>query len=164
MGRKSIKEDKNIYFTLREKQGLSREQASEKLVCVSTGRLSKIEYGEVLPYPEEVAAMSATYKFPGLCNYYCANDCPLGQMFVPQVEVKELPVIMLEMLALLNILNKEKDRLIEIAVDGTISDEEIRDFKSIRSDLEKMSMTIDSMELWLDNMIAEGKIKRELID
>ena len=164
MGRKSIKEDKNIYFSLREAQGMSREQASEELICVSTGRLAKIEYGEVLPYPEEVAAMANTYKYPGLCNYYCANDCPLGQMYVPQVEVKDLPVITLEMLALLNKLNKEKERLIEITVDGEIGDDEIKDFKSIRADLEKMSMAIDSMQLWIDNMIAEGKIERGIME
>ena len=102
--------------------------------------------------------MANAYKVPSLCNYYCANDCPLGQAYVPQVQVKELPIITLEMLAILNRLVKEKDRLIEITVDGRISPDEIADFKRIRSELEKMSMTIDSMQLWLDNTIAAGKI------
>lgn len=148
MGRKSTKSDKNIYFSLREELGLSREQASEELKCVSVSRLTKIEFGETIPYPEEVSAMANTYRTPSLCNYYCANDCPLGQEYVPQVEVKELPIITLEMLAILNKLTKEKDRLIEITVDGKISADEIADFRQIRSDLEKMSMTIDSMQMW----------------
>ncbi len=162
MGRKSTKNDKNIYFSLREEMGLSREQASEALKCISVSRLSKIEYGDTIPYPEEINAMANVYRAPSLCNYYCANDCPLGQEYVPQVEVKELPIITLEMLAILNKLAKEKDRLIEITVDGQISSDEIADFKKIRSDLEKMSMTIDSMQMWISNKIAEGKISKEL--
>lgn len=163
MGRKSVKEDKNIYFTLREDLGLSRDQASEQLGCISVSRLSKIEYGEVIPYPEEIHAMAQTYKAPSLCNYFCANDCPLGQVYVPQVEVKELPTVTLEILAILNRLTQEKERLIEITVDGTISEDEFEDFRAIRSDLEKMSLTIDSMQMWIDNKIAEGAIDGHLL-
>ncbi len=162
MGRRSIRTDKNIYFTLREELGLSREQACEALKCISASRLSKIEYGETIPYPEEISAMANVYRAPRLCNYYCANDCPLGQEYVPQVEVKELPVITLEMLAILNRLTKEKERLIEITADGEISEDEIKDFKTIKSDLEKMSLTIDSMQMWISNKIAEGKVSEEL--
>ena len=161
MGRRSTKEDKNIYQTMREGLNLSRAQACELLQSVSESRLFRIESGETIPYPEEVYAMANMYKSPSLCNYYCANDCPLGQAYVPQVQVKELPIITLEMLAILNRLVKEKDRLIEITVDGKIDPEEIADFKRIRSELGKMSMTIDSLQLWLDNMIASGEIDRK---
>ncbi len=158
MGRRSVKEEKNIYQTIREELGWSRARACNELDTISDSRLFKIENDETVPYPEEVYTMANVYKAPHLCNYYCANDCRLGQAYVPQVEIKELPIITLEMLAILNRLVKEKDRLIEITVDGEISPEEIADFKRIRSELETMSMTIDSMQLWLDNTIASGKI------
>ena len=161
MGRRSTKEDKNKYQMIREGLGLSRAKACELLQSVSDSRLFKIENNETIPYPEEVYAMANAYKSPSLCNYYCANDCPLGQADVPQVQVKELPIITLEMLAILNRLVKEKDRLIEITVDGKLDSEELSDFKKIRSELEKMSMTIDSLQLWLDNMIASGEIDRK---
>lgn len=164
MGRKSTKEDKNIYQQTREQLGLSRAQACEQLKYVSDSRLFRIENGETIPYPEEVYAMANTYKMPSLCNYYCANDCTLGQAYVPQVEVKELPIITLEMLAVLNRLVKEKDRLIEITVDGKISPDELSDFKRIKTELEKMSMTIDSMQMWLDNTIAAGEIDKKSFD
>lgn len=162
MGQKSTRPDKNIYFTTREDLGLSRERACEALECISISRLTKIEFGDTIPYPEEVNAMAKVYREPSLCNYYCANDCPLGQEYVPQVEVKDLPIITLEMLAILNKLTKEKDRLIEITVDGKIEADEIEDFKRIRSDLEKMSLTIDSMQMWISNKIAEGEVSQEL--
>ena len=164
MGRRSTKEDKNKYQLVREGLGLSRAKACELLQSISDSRLFKIENDETIPYPEEVYAMANSYKAPSLCNYYCANDCPLGQAYVPQVQVKELPIITLEMLAILNRLVKEKDRLIEITVDGKIDSEELSDFKRIRSELEKMSMTIDSLQLWLDNMIASGEIDRKSLE
>lgn len=164
MGRKSVKEDKNIYFTLREEQGLSREQACEMLSCISVSRLSKIEYGEALPYPEEIYAMANAYKAPSLCNFFCSNDCPLGQAYVPQVEVKELPTVTLEILSILNRLEQQKNRLIEITADGKISEDEFADFRTIRSDLDKMSLTIDSMQMWIQNKIADGEISKEFIE
>ena len=44
MGRKSTKENKNIYQRCREEQGLTREKASEKMIGVSASRIEKIEY------------------------------------------------------------------------------------------------------------------------
>ena len=164
MGQKSVKNNKNIYHRLREERGLSRAAASELLQCVTESRLVRIEIEGSLPYPEEIKAMSEAYKTPALCNHYCSQDCPLGQYYVPKVKDKELSTITLEMLALLNQLNRQKDRLIEITVDGMIDPDEVKDFKKIRSDLEKMSMTIDSMQLWIDNAIADGVIDEKAFD
>ena len=77
------------------------------------------------------------------------------------MQIRELPQITVEMLATLNNLNKDKDRLLEIAVDGTISEDEIPDFLSIQDSLEKMSITIDALKLWVDQKIAEGQLDRE---
>lgn len=156
MGRKSIRENKNVYQHSRESAELTRAQACERMQCVSESRLYRIESGETLPYPDEVSAMSEAYKAPGLCNFYCANDCPLGQDRVAVVPEKELPIITLEILSILNKLSTEKDRLIEISADGRISQDEMLDFKRIRERLEEMSSTIDALQLWLDNAIAAG--------
>ncbi len=164
MGRKSIKADKNVYQQLREEKGYSRIKASELLKCISDSRLVRIESGDTTPYPEEIITMSEVYSEPNLPNIYCANDCPLGKAYVTQVEAKDLPVITLEMLNLLNRLTKQKDRLIEITVDGEITQDEMEDFKEIKKDLEQMSMTIDSMQLWLENMVADGKINRKALE
>ena len=63
------------------------------------------------------------------------------------------------MLAVLNQLNQKRDRLIEITVDGEISDEEIEDFEAIRRQLNDMSMTIDSLSLWVEKAIDAGQYK-----
>ena len=115
MGRKSTKENKNVYQTSRESLGLTREAAAEKLEFLSADRIEKIESEKSLPHPDEILAMADCYKNPSLCNYYCSHECPIGQECVPEVQMKDLSQITLEMLASLNTLNRDKDRLIEIA-------------------------------------------------
>lgn len=164
MGRKSTKENKNIYQISRENLGLTREAASEQMDFISADRIEKIESEKSAPHPEEILAMADCYKNPSLCNYYCSHECPIGEEYVPEVEVKDLSQITLEMLATLNTLQKEKDRLIEITVDGEITEDEIPDFKTIQKDLERMSMTIESLKLWVDQTIATGKIDKSMLD
>ena len=85
MARVSTKENKNIYQRTREELKLSREAASQLLESIPPERIEKIENERSLPHPDEVLIMSDRYKQPGLCNYYCANQCPIGQQYVPEV-------------------------------------------------------------------------------
>ncbi len=158
MGRKSTRENKNIYQTSREEAGLTREAASEALTFISSDRIEKIESEKSLPHPDEILAMADCYKNPSLCNYYCSHECPIGQEYVPEVKLKDLSQITLEMLASLNALEKEKNRLIEITVDGVISNDEKEDFQRIQSQLAQISMAVDSLQLWVQKAIADGKI------
>lgn len=161
MGRASTKENKNQYQLIREELGLSREKASELLETIPPERIEKIENERSCPHPDEVLVMSQKYKKPSLCNYYCSNQCPIGKEYVPEVQVKELSAIVLEMLASLNSVSKTKDRLIEIAADGVISDDEIEDFIYIQNELEKISITVETLQLWAERMLANGLIDAE---
>ena len=164
MGRKSVKENKNIYQTSREGQCLTREAAAEKLEFISSDRIEKIENEKTVPHPEEILAMADVYKNPALCNYFCSNVCPIGQEYIPEVKVKDLAQITVEMMVSLNNLVKERDRLLEITVDGEITHDELPDFIKIQNELEKMSMTIDSLKLWLSNSIANGKLDKSALE
>ena len=158
MARSSTKENKNIYHKTRESLQLSREAASELLESITPERIEKIENERSLPHPDEVLIMADKYKQPSLCNYYCANQCPIGQQYVPEVKIKDLSQIVLEMLASLNALNKQRERLIEITVDGKISGDEIKDFIYIQEELEKISIAVETLQLWSEQMIATGMI------
>lgn len=158
MGRASTKENKNKYQLAREELGLSREKASDLLEVIPPERIEKIENERTLPHPDEVLVMSQKYKKPSLCNYYCSNECPIGKEYVPEVQIKELSAIVIEMLASLNSVNKTKDRLIEIAADGVISDDEIDDFIHIQEELERISITVETLQLWAEKMLANGII------
>ena len=160
MGRKSTKENKNIYQTSRESVNLTRDGAAELLEFISSDRIEKIENEKSLPHPDEILAMADCYKNPSLCNYYCSHECPIGQEYVPEITFKELSQITLEMLASLNALEKQKNRFIEITVDGTISEDEMQDFQSIQKQLSQMALAIDALQLWVQKAIADGKIEQ----
>jgi len=158
MGRLSTKENKTLFQLSREELGYSRDKASELLDWISAERIEKIENEKSLPHPDEVLAMSVTYKNPKLCNHYCANLSPIGQEYVPEIKVKDLSQIILEMLASLNSMNKKKERLIEITADGEISGDEIEDFVHIQEELERISITVETLQLWAERMLATGAI------
>ena len=161
MARVSTKENKNIYQLTREELKLSREAAGELLESIQPDRIEKIENERSLPHPEEILVMADKYKQPGRCNYYCANQCPIGQQYVPEVKIKALSQIVLEMLASLNAMNKQKERLIEITADGQISGDEIEDFIFIQEELERISITVETLQLWSEQMLATGIIDAE---
>lgn len=162
MGRASVKQNKNKYQLAREELGLSREKASELLETVTPERIEKIESEKCRPYPDEVLTMAQKYRRPGLCNYYCSNQCPIGQEYVPEVQIKELSAIVLEMLASLNSVDKKKERLIEITADGKIDGGELDDFISIQQELERISVTVETLQLWVEKMLLSGQIDPEL--
>lgn len=161
MGKKSIKKDKNIYQLSREALELTREKASEQLTFISADRIEKIESGKSLPHPDEILAMAKCYKKPNLCNYYCSHECQIGQEYVPEVKEKALSQIVLEMLSLLNSVEEEKNRFIEITADGEITEDEYHDFVQIQDKLEKISLSVDSLKLWVERTVAEGRICKE---
>ena len=161
MGRASKKENKNRYQLAREELGLTREKAGELLEVIPPERIEKIENERSCPHPDEVLVMSQKYKRPSLCNHYCANQCPIGKEYVPEVKVKELSTIVVKMLAYLNSAEKTKNRLIEIAVDGEISNDEIEDFIRIQQELERISITVETLQLWSERMLANGLIDRQ---
>ena len=158
MGRASIKENKTAFQIAREEMGLTREKASELLECITADRLEKIENGRSNPHPDEVLTMAEKYKAPNLCNKYCAIECPIGQAYVPEVAMKGLSDTTLAMLASLNKVEELKDRFVEIVADGVIDEDEYEDFVKIQDELEKVSLAIEALQLWVEKTIADGKI------
>ena len=164
MGKKSTKENKIIYQLNRERLELTREKASELLESVTSDRIEKIESGKSLPHPDEVLAMAKCYQNPLLCNYFCSEECPIGRQYVPKVESKMLSQIVLEMLASLNSIDKKKNRLIEITADGEVSDDELKEFVAIQEELEQISLTVESLQLWAETMMIKGEINSDKIN
>ena len=161
MGKKSVKENKNIYFEAREKAGLTRAEASEIIGTISESRLEKLETGKTAILPEDVVDMARAYKRPELCNYYCTHECRIGKDTVPEVKASSLSEIVLGMLAALNSLDSQKNRLIDITADGVISDDELPDFVNIQKQLDQIDLTVESLKVWVASTIADGKINKD---
>lgn len=102
--------------------------------------------------------MAEKYRSPELCNYYCANECEIGRQYVPEITIRDLSQIVLEMLASLNSVKKRQERLIEITADGVIEEDEVGDFIKIQEELEKISITVETLQLWAEQKLASGEI------
>ncbi len=164
MGKQSTRENKTIYQICREEAGLTRSEASENMVAVSDSKIEKIEYELQEPTPYEIIQMADCYKRPDLCNYYCSHKCDIGHRYVPQIEISDLSDIILETIASLNDINPLTSRLIQIARDGKITDDEIKDFAYISKKLDEVSLAVDSLNLWVDKTASENGINIDLLN
>ena len=79
-------------------------------------------------------------------------------------EVTDLSNIILETIASLNEINPLTGRLIQIARDGKISDDEMKDFAYISKKLDEISLAIDSLNLWVDKTAGEQGLNLELLN
>ena len=161
MPRRSTRENKNVYQRSRERAQLTREAAAERMVFLSSARIEKIESERSAPQPEEVLAMAEAYGDPMLRNAYCTQECPIGKKYVPRAEAKSISQITLDMVVTLNDLMRDRDRLMEITVDGTISAEEQKDFRAIRENLDRMRSAIESLQLWVDGAVERAEKETE---
>lgn len=71
--------------------------------------------------------MAKGYKEPALCNHYCSNECAIGRQYVPEVSIKDLRQIVIEMTLSLNAMRNKQNRLMEISVDNTVDEDQIDD-------------------------------------
>lgn len=154
-----------IYKATRKNLDLTRDEVCDKASLmdnpIQPERLERIENGKFAINPEEVMLLAEIYGEPTLCNHYCSKECPIGEKYVPEVKVKDLAQIVLEMLSSLNSMKKSQERLIEITADGMIDDDEIKDFIFIQKELERISITVETLQLWVEQMLADKKINLE---
>ena len=162
MGRVSTKKDKTIYQLYREKCEFTREKASELMEAMTPSRIEKIENGKE-PTPYDIIQMADCYRRPDLCNYYCSHQCAIGDRYVPRIEVTEFANIIIETIASLNDITPLTSKLIQIARDGQITDEEIPDFARISNKLDEISLAIDALNLWIDRAASENNLNTELL-
>ena len=161
MGRKSIKEYKNIYQKTREELQLSREKAANDIAKIENGkynyldkyRLVKIEDETVKIQPEDIVALSKAYNKPELRNFYCCHQCDIGKIDAPEVVYKDnVHEILVNMAVSLESINAKKISLMEILADGKVDSTEIEDLNKILEELEKISMTVEAIQLWCEKM------------
>ena len=72
---------------------------------------------------------------------------------MPEVIYKDnVHEILINMIVSLETINRDKTRLMEILADGIVDKDETSDFNRIQEELEKISMTIEAIQLWCEKM------------
>lgn len=152
---------KSVFRRKREALSLSREKAGELLDGMQPERIERTESGKLPARPEEVLIMAKGYKAPELCNHYRAHECAIGKECVTEVTLEDLSRITLRMLSSINTLESNQRRLIEIAADGEIGEDEIEDFVDMQMELEQLPVAIEMLQLWTEQMIVDGRINSD---
>lgn len=153
MSKKATKALNNKYYVARfnasknDDSFASREKTAERLNIDRT-RLSRIELETVVPYPEEVLAMSKEYDMPELCNIYCSSDCPIGKETIKPINADSLDRLILQFLGSSQKMEDITTQLIDLTEDGIVDKTEIDKFDALLVELEKMSINIQSLMLW----------------
>ena len=98
MGKQSTRENKTIYQICREKAGLTRSEASEKMTAVSDSKIEKFEYEMQEPTPYDIIQMLMLTSARISAIIICSHKCEIGHRYVPEVEVSDLSTIILETL------------------------------------------------------------------
>ena len=153
MGKKATKAADNMYYIARYEAAkenedfTSREKAAE-IIGIDRTRLARIELDTIVPYPEEVLAMSRTYNCPELCNSYCARECSIGKISVKEVTIDDFDRLALKVLGSLKDIDDLRMSLIAISEDGVITEGERPAFNEILDSLDKISTNAKALKLW----------------
>jgi transcriptional regulator with XRE-family HTH domain len=149
-----------------EETEYTREQVAAQ-TSISSSRLEKIERGKLAVNAQDIVELAEVYKLPSLCNYYCNSECPIGtapDSGISRAADRELPQIVLSLLNSINRLESQKERMVEITVDGKIEDNELRDYLRLEKSLQEISDVAASLSLWVRKQILEGIIDEDSLE
>lgn len=136
-----------MFITARNKTGLSREAAAERL-DLGNKTLYSYEYSQTIVPPETALRMQDVYRDPTFTARYCSDYCPIGQVYAHAVSKDaNLCGAVLGLLKEQNDFAKVRDSLIEIAADGVITPEEMPEFKGIVEELLDMERRLEEIKM-----------------
>lgn len=119
-------------------------------------KLIKLEREPEKSKPIDIIGLSLAYNKPEIRNHYCCHDCEIGKIDAPVVEdASNIHKILVNMAVSLDSVNNQKLRLMQILEDGRVDDNEVNDLNKILDELEKISMTVEAIQLWCEKMKIE---------
>lgn len=165
MGRDAMKAAGNPWYEARKRAAefddrlYSREGAAERL-GMSVSSVADAELGLTKCMPVDKAVLMADmYRAPELLNYYCLNECPIGCRHPISDEVLGIDRITVKILKNLSLgkLEEISQKMIDIAYDGVVSENEKPELKKVVEYLEEVSRTISELKILADKLLTGGK-------
>ncbi len=140
-----VQEYRNIYQIARESTGLTQERASE-LLDISVDSVRAYEGGKRVPPDRVVIKMIEIYNAQYLAYQHLKTSAEVGQKYLPNIEIKELPLAMLRLQKEVSDFIKLKDEMIEITCDGIIDAEEKPRWDKIMKELDDVVEAIMALK------------------
>lgn len=144
----------SIYKTAREVAGITQERAAAAL-NLSVRSLAAYETGERIPHDDIVVRMVDLYNFQQLAVQHLRGNSELARRIVPEVRQRSMIETAVSVYNLMRQFTARHsvDRLLEIAEDGRIDEDEMTDYRRITEELRKLSACV--MELDMLNLREE---------
>ena len=164
MGRDATKATGNPWYEARKKAAeyddrlYSREGAAERLgMSVSAVADAELGLSKCMPVDKAVL-MADLYNAPQLLNHYCLNECPIGCRHSLSEEVVDIDRVTVKILRNLKVdrLEELKAKLLDIAEDGVITDDEKPDLKEILEYLDGLAKTVSELKIIGDTVLNGG--------
>lgn len=155
MGRGATKAAGNVWYEARIEAAkwndklLSRAGAAEAL-NMSEDAVKDAELGlNKCMSVDKAVLMADLYNKPELRNYYCLHECPIGRTLAISDAAPGLERVTLKLFKSLRVeeLENIKGRLLDIAEDGQITDDEKPDLEEILAYLDRLSKTVSELRI-----------------
>lgn len=130
-------------------------ECSDELLIVDAGVLNQlVDHDEV----DKAVLMADLYHKPELRNYYCLHECPIGRTLAISDEAPGLERVTVKLLKNLRVEDLEgvKDRLVDIAEDGKITDDEKPALEEILTYLDRLSKTVSELRIIGEKALGNG--------
>lgn len=154
MGRDAKKAAGNVWYEARmnaakyDDRLRSREGAAERLgMSVSSIADTELDLTKFMPVDKAVL-MSDCYNAPHLLNHYCLNECPIGcrrPLSDENLGIDRVTVRLLKSLRVCE-LDEIKDKLLDIAEDGVISDDEKPELQAVMEYLNELAKVLSELQ------------------
>ena len=155
MGRGATKALANVWYQARIEAAKGNERLQSRFgaaeeMGLSEDTIKAAELGLFKSMPVENAVLMANcYNAPQLLNYYCLHECPIGCNRPLSSDVVGIDRVTVKLLKGLKVeeLSGLKDRLLDIAEDGSVSEDEMPDLEEIIEYLEGLSKTVSGLKI-----------------
>lgn len=162
----------NIYFACRKKAAKTNERLSSRenaaeLLGVSVSTLANYELGITKSVPVEmVVLMADLYNAPELKYMYCKNDCPIGKCHPYNGKEQTLESMVIQLVNSFDDdrMHDMKKKLLEIAEDGEVTEDETEAFQKIVSEMSKMQEAITSIRILQERILGGKKTWKDYLN
>ena len=148
----------NVYYECRKRAAKSNDRLNSRagaaeFLGVSESSLTHYELGIAKSVPVDVVVMmSELYNAPELKYNYCKTECPIGRTLPLATEQVSLPQATVHLLGSMDFhqLAEYTRKLLKVAEDGEISDDEVSEVEPILKDLESISTAVSELRVLLE--------------
>ena len=155
MSREATKAAGNVWYEARMEAAkwndkLSSRQGASDETGLTLEQIQNSERSWYKCMPNDIALrLAEAYNAPQLLNHYCLHECPIGCNKAISDQVVSLDRVTVKLLKSMQLdrIDDFKKRLLDIAADGQITDDEMNDMSEVVKYLDEVSISISEMKV-----------------